>query len=144
MSLFEIGFEKGVLVEAIVSTYCPDNSPYAAAMGCQTKDGETLLLRPFTNTQTYKNLLSRKSLVVNITHDPELFYKVVFGEELGFEKSRKVDAPVVKDACAWIEATVLEMSMLYDGRAEVRCDVKHVEALPTKPRPYSRAEHALI
>jgi len=142
-SLSDIGLQIGVLVESIVSTYSGD-TPHAAAMGCMTPDGFTLVIRPFTNTQTFRNLLDRRSLVVNITHDPSLFYRVVFGEPVEFEESRFVDAPVVKEAVAWVEAVSLESKPLSSERVEVLCQVKHVEARLARPLPYSRAEHALM
>ncbi|MEM2236751.1 MAG: DUF447 family protein [Candidatus Caldarchaeum sp.] len=141
--LSEVGLQTGVWVEAVVSTYF-EKTPHAAAMGCLTPDGTSLVLKPFTDTQTFKNLLKTKSLVVNITHDPVLFYKVVFGEKIEFGAARFVDAPVVKEATAWIEALAVGFKPISMERVEVSCKVKNVEAKPVNPTPYSRAEHALI
>ncbi|MEM0442991.1 MAG: DUF447 family protein [Candidatus Caldarchaeum sp.] len=143
-SLAEAGFMAGVWVEVIVSTYSVNGVPHAAAMGCTTADGVSILLKPFKDTKTYNNLVNRRSLVVNVCRDPVVFYKAVFDQGLTFGEARRVNAPRVMEASAWVEAVVSELREFSGPRAEALCSVENVDLVVEKPRPYSRAEHALM
>ncbi|MEM4352593.1 MAG: DUF447 family protein, partial [Candidatus Caldarchaeum sp.] len=103
-----------------------------------------ILLKPFKDTKTYNNLVSRRSLVVNVCHDPVVFYKAVFDQGLTFGMARRVNAPRVLEASAWVEAVVSELKEFPGPRAEALCSVIDVDLVFEKPRPYSRAEHALM
>jgi hypothetical protein len=142
--LEELGFVKGCICEVIVSTYGSDGRPHAAPMGATTEDGEKLVLRPFTNTQTYRNIFGRRFAVANISSDPFFFYKALFREPLEFTKAETVDAPVVKGMDGWIELEASGLVEERDGRARIVFNVRKVVACKVLPKAYSRAVHALI
>lgn len=143
-NLFEAGFEAGVWFETIVSTYCENKEPHAAAMGCMTHDGSTIILKPFINTNTYRNLVRHQSLVVNLCHDPAVFFKVVFEEPLSYEEAEKVNAPRLLEAYAWVEAVLSELIQNDGPRAEALCKVVLIYGQLERAKPYSRAEHVLM
>jgi hypothetical protein len=101
---------------------------------------------------TYKNLQSRKCGVVNVTSDPELFYRTAFKEanpngmvpHEWFEKAETVDAPKMSAAEAYIEVAVADVTSLDAERAEVLCDVKLVQAASVLPKAYCRALFATV
>ena len=151
-TLTELGFSKGVIVETVVSTYSVDGQPNAAPMGVMMENSQRLVLRIYTSALTYSNLLAKRCAVVNVTSDPEVFYRTAFKEANPngklpmewFGKADAVDAPSLRAADAHIEVTVENTAPLDSERVEVVCDVKLVQALKALPKVYSRASFATI
>lgn len=113
-------------------------------MGCTTFDGKHLVLRPFKNTSTYSNIVLQKQAAVNITHDPELFYRVVFKKELVFAAGEKADVPVLKGCDATVEVVSKEVKSFDDLRVEIVVEPIHFIKRGAGIHPYSRVESALI
>lgn len=140
-----------MVAEAIISTYMPDGSPNAAPMGVIQKDRESVLIKPYVETQTYRNLCSRRCAVVNITDDVELFYRTAFKEVnpggslplKWFERAKLVDAPRLKMADAFVEVGV-EQVKVSGPRAEVTCRVELIDVSNLAIKPYCRARFAAI
>jgi uncharacterized protein len=151
-NLTDLGFFKDAIVETIVSTYNVNGQPNAAPMGAIMKNEEHIIINLFNSSQTCKNLLSKKCAVVNITSDPELFYRTAFKEvnpegtipSESFEKAQTVNAPKLHDADATIEISVKTMSPITSEKTQATCCVKLIEATNVPPKAYSRALHATI
>jgi len=151
-NLDDLGFLKDTIGETIVSTYNVDGQPNAAPMGVVMKSSEQLVIRPYLSSLTYKNLQTKKCAVVNVTSNPELFYKTAFKEanpdgklspEL-FEKAETVDAPRLRVAEAIFEVLVAETGSFSTERAEFLCNVQLVKASKALPKVYCRAMFATI
>jgi len=151
-TLADLGFSKETIAETIVSTYSADGQPNAAPMGATTDSLQRLILRIYTSSLTYKNLQSKRCAVVNVTADPEIFYRTAFKEanpkgrlpREWFEKAETVDAPTLRAADAHIEVTVSDVTPLDAEKAEVTCEVKLVQVSPVLPQAYCRASFATI
>jgi len=150
--MFDLGFSMGVIVETLVSTYGLDGQPNVAPMGAIIEETRFMVLRIYTSSLTYKNLQAKKCAVVNVTSDPELFYRTAFKEvnpdgripqEL-FEKAETVEAPRLRTADAHIEVTVVEIAHYDSEKAEVTCEAKLVRASNLLPKAYCRASFAAI
>lgn len=150
--LTDLGFSKGVILETVVSTYNVDGQPNAAPMGAIMEKLQRIVLRIYTSSLTYRNIQSKRCTVVNVTSDPELFYRTAFKEanpkarmpQEWFEKAETVDAPRLRTAGAFIEATVADIRAFDGERAEVLFDVKLVKASRVLPKVYCRAVFATI
>ena len=150
--LADLGFSKEIIAETVVSTYSADGQPNAAPMGTTTDRPKRLVLRIYTSSLTYKNLQSKRCAVVNITSDPEIFYRTAFKEanpkgrlpREWFEKAETVDAPMLRAADAHIEVTVGDVAPLDAEKAQVTCDVKLVQASKALSHAYCRASSATI
>ncbi|WP_309493100.1 DUF447 domain-containing protein [Candidatus Hecatella orcuttiae] len=150
--LLRLGFAPGLIVETVVSTYNPNRQPAAAPMGVTLDEGGKLVIRPFTDTQTFRNLRSRRHCVVNLTADPRIFFHTAFkGEKPSisippewFEKAEKVNAPRLRDSDAYLEASVVDIQGENRERASVFCRVEKVRTLTSGPKAYCRATFALI
>ena len=150
--LTDLGFSKETIAETIVSTYNMDGKPNAAPMGAKMDNPQRLVLKIYTSSLTYKNLQSKRSAVVNITSDPEVFYKTAFKEANPngrlppewFEKAETVDAPKMRMAEGHIEVTFVDTAPFDSERAEVLCDVKLIQAPKALPKAYCRASFATI
>jgi hypothetical protein len=151
-SLTNLGFLKGAIMETIVSTYNMNGQPNAAPMGVKTEDMKHIVIRPYTSTLTYTNLQSKKCAVINVTSNPELYYRTAFKEANPdgriptewFEKAETVDAPRLQMADAFVEVSVVDIKSLGAERAEVFCDVKLIKASSLLPKVYCRATFATI
>ena len=150
--LTSLGFFKNTIVETIVSTYSANGQPNAAPMGVKTEDTKHIVIRPYTSTLTYINLQSKKCAVINVSSNPELFYRTAFKETNPegkiptdwFEKAETVAAPRLRMADAFIEVSVVDLRLSGLERAEVLCDVKLIKASSLLPKVYCRATFATI
>lgn len=115
-----LGFSKKTIMETIVSTYNVEGPPNAAPMGVETEDMQRIVIRPYTSSLTYKNLQLKTCAVINVTSNPELYYRTAFkevnpgGRVPGewFGKAEAVDAPRLLLADAFIEVSVLNIKSL--------------------------------
>jgi hypothetical protein len=148
----DLGFSEGIIVETIVSTYNADGQANAAPMGVTMESPQRVVLRIYSSSLTYKNLQSKKCGVVNVTYDPEVFYRTAFKEanpngmvpQDWFEKAETVDAPRLRAADARIEVAVADIRKFDAERAEVVCNVKLVQAASVLPKAYCRALFATV
>jgi hypothetical protein len=121
-------------------------------MGAKMTNPQRIALRIYTSSLTYKNLQSKKCAVVNLTSDPEVFYRTAFKEanqngrvpQEWFERAETVDAPRLRNADAFIEVAVADITPVDAERAEVSCEVKLVQAASVLPKAYCRALSATI
>jgi len=152
-SLAELGFLKKGIVETIVCTEDAEGAPNAAPMGVTTKDFYELIIRPFIETKTYRNLVLRGCGTINITSDPAAYYRAALKGWSGvkgfpkgwFERAKFVAAPRLKEADAWIEVDLSEVAQDEDGRARVVCRVVDISVRKSvEAKAYCRAKFAVI
>ena len=150
--LNDLGFSKGIITETIVSTYNAEEQPNAAPMGVTIENAQRIMIRPYTSTLTYKNLQLKMCAVINVTANPELYYRTAFKEtnpkgripQKWFEKAETVDAPKLRMADAHIEVSVVDISAFETERATALCQVKLIKAPKMLPKVYCRASSATI
>ncbi|MHA1734297.1 MAG: DUF447 domain-containing protein [Promethearchaeota archaeon] len=71
-----LGFEKGCLYEVLVTTADPESGvPNTAPMGMWVLSAEGVEIRPFRDTDTFKNASAAREVAINIAGDPLLFVK---------------------------------------------------------------------
>ena len=147
-----LGLKRGWIYETIVGTYNTDRKPNAAAMGASLRDSERLVLKPYLNTLTYRNIRERMCATVNVTSDPTIFYRAVYKSNniFGdlpldwFEPSASIDAPKLRTADAQIECFVEDIDTSSD-RAVVILQPKSVLHRNTHVTlPYCRASSAVF
>ena len=139
-----LGFEEGQIFETIVTTIDRDGSVNAASMGVVRTGRETLVVRPYKSSSTYRNLSSRPEACVNVTDDPVVFLVTAFkGEGLrGFEEP-SLDGIKLREADAHIFISVRDLDDSQD-RARFTCNVDSVEVGEAGPRPFSRGRAQAI
>lgn len=150
--LADLGFSKSIITETIVSTYNFEGQPNAAPMGVTMKNAQHIAIRLYTSALTYKNLQLKRCAVINVTANPELYYRTAFKEanpkgripQEWFEKAETVDAPKLRMADAHIEVSVVDISAFNAERATATCQVKLIQAPKALPKVYCRASSAII
>ena len=114
MNITDMGFLPGRILESIVTTYNSDGSPNAAPIGIYPLSEDEIRMDVHEPTDTRTNLLRTGACVVNVIFDPHLFLKcAILGSGKGeaenevapsdVRPAENVDAPVLKEANAWIE-----------------------------------------
>jgi uncharacterized protein len=145
--LTDLGFLKGTIFEAIVSTYNEDGSPNAAPMGTIMENHNIISLNIFNSSQTNRNLKANKCAVINFTNDVEFFYKTAFKEanpngklpQEWFEKAETVNAPKLQSANLAIDISVGAMEPIGAEKTTFLCDIARINIDKMYPQIYCRA-----
>ena len=151
-SLSQLGLAKDHVYETILSTYNADGRTTAAPMGIIPKSSRRFIIRIFKETLTFKNLQRLECGVVNLTTDPEVFYKTAFKGDSGleplqvkwFQKARTVKAPRLRSADANIEFNIKKIEDFDDLRSTVICEAERIDFQRTLPAAYCRGLFAAI
>ncbi len=157
-SLEEIGLSGKSPSEIVLTTFSPDKRPHASVAGITTMGNSKVLLRIFTDTKTFKNIIRNKAAVINIVKDVNLLASIalrdfpLFGKiSLKFEKSGHVKAPRLAkhDAHVEIEVTGVKREKISDeiGSSEVAHIVAKAISIGVtnpSPHPFKRSEFFVI
>jgi hypothetical protein len=113
-----------VIIESILTTRDPAGRVNCAPMGVEWGE-ETIVIKPFVDTTTFRNLRDTGVAVVNLTDDVLLFAQGATGDVIfPFSPAAVVAGVVVDAACSW---------------REVR--VENIDATPPRSRIVTRVIH---
>lgn len=148
MSNTNLPFQSEIIYEAIITSYNHQNQPNAAPMGFSLTKEKQVIIRPFKESDTYKNLQHQKKCVVNITNDPDLFVKSTLFQDLLTDEfyinSKIINAPILK-AC---KGNHIALKVIKEKREEERgifyCEIIKVELSRESIQPHTRAFSSLI
>ncbi len=135
-----------ILLEGIVTTLNEDDSPHVAPMGpIVDATFSRLLLRPYANSTTCKNLKRTGQGVLHVTDDVELFARAAVGRLERLPKliaAINVNGAIIADACRWYEFRVESIDESSERR-QIFCSV--VETGRSRDFfGFNRAKHAVI
>jgi hypothetical protein len=113
-----------MIIESIVTSMAADGTVNFAPMGVEWGD-ESLVVKPFLETTTFRNLRETGTAVVNITDDVLLFALAAISSSQ-FPAGPAVCVPgvVLDAACSWREI-----------------EVQHIDATPPRSRIETRVVH---
>ena len=95
-----------LIIETILTSVDPKGVVNCAPMGVEWGD-ETIVLKPFLETATFRNVSATKCAVINLTDDAMLFAEAVTGNPVfPHHPASKVTGVVLEAACSWLEVTV--------------------------------------
>ena len=95
-----------VIIETIVTTMDPDGAINFAPMGVEWGE-ETIVLKPFLETTTYRNVRATGVAVVNLTDDAMLFAQgAISSPQFPWVPATVVRGAVLEAACSWREIEV--------------------------------------
>ena len=143
--LDDLRFDVGSVCEAIVTTVNADEAPNAAPMGVTRVGPETLDLKPFKTSTTYRNLLDNPRACVNITDDPALFLSTAFKGEVEGLPDFNIDGDMRLEASdASVFVRVVDVWDLSENRTCFTCEVKGIEIHRPTPQVFSRGRAEAI
>lgn len=130
------------IVETIVTTVDEQGEANFAPMGVVIEPSE-ILIRPYKDTATYRNLLSTGQAVVNITDNVLLLAEcAVLSPQFPAFPAEKIRGLILKDACSYYECAV-KSAETSGERTSFVCGIAKKEVL-REFVGFNRAKNAII
>jgi hypothetical protein len=131
-----------VIVETIVTTMDPTGTINFAPMGVEWGD-ELIVLKPFLETSTYRNVSVTMVAVINLTDDAMLFAQgAISSPQFPCVPANVVQGVVLEAACSWRELEVLTIDAT-PPRSRIETRVVH-RGLKREFIGFNRAKHAVL
>ncbi len=131
-----------MIIETIVTTMDTSGAINFAPMGVEWGE-ETIVLKPFLATTTFRNLSATGAAVVNLTDDVMLFAQgAISSPQFPWVASKAVKGAVLEAACSWYELEALTI----DGtppRSRIETRVVHT-GVNRQFLGFNRARHAVL
>ena len=131
-----------MIIETIVTSMAGDGSINFAPMGVEWGD-EIIVLKPFLETTTFRNLRESRAAVVNLTDDVMLFAQgAISSPQFPWRAAAVVRGAVLEAACSWRE---IEVATIDDAPPRSRIEGRVVHTGRTREfLGFNRARHAVL
>ena len=131
-----------MIVETIVTTMDSSGTINFAPMGVEWGD-DLIVLKPFLETSTYRNVSATRVAVINLTDDAMLFAQgAISSPQLPSAPANLVKGVVLEAACSWRELEVLTIDST-PPRSRIEARVVH-RGLKREFIGFNRAKHAVL
>lgn len=125
MKLLSIGFKKNWVYEGVASTENNDGSQNNAPMGFLSTDLKTIILRPYKNTRTYKNISRAKKCALHFFELSEenvsSFHDFIWNEKA--KKAKKIKS----SGRLFLNVEKVEEDKANKARSIITCSVEKAE-----------------
>jgi hypothetical protein len=131
-----------VIIESIVTTMAPDGTINFAPMGVEWGEA-TIVIKPFLETTTFRNVRASGAAVVNLTDDVMLFAQgAIASPQFPWVPAAAVRGAVLESACSWRE---LEVASIDDTPPRSRIETRVVHRGTRREfLGFNRARHAVL
>jgi len=131
-----------VIVETIVTTVADDETVNCAPMGVEWGES-VIVLKPFLETTTYRNVVATGAAVVNLTDDVRVFAHAAIGNpQYPTVPAVAVRGVVLADCCSWRE---LQVRSIDSAPPRSRIDMTEVHRGTRREFiGFNRARHAVL
>jgi hypothetical protein len=131
-----------VIVETIVTTVAPDGAVNCAPMGVEWND-DAIVLKPFLETATYRNVIATRAAVVNLTDDVRVFARAAISNPTyETDPAVVVRGVVLAGCCSWRELEVRSIDST-PPRSRIETNVVH-RGMRREFIGFNRARHAVL
>lgn len=131
-----------MIVETIVTTMDRQGVINFAPMGVEWSE-ETIVLKPFLETTTFRNLSESRTAVVNLTDDAMLFAQgAISSPQFPFFPAQTIRGAVLEAACSWRELEVVAIDATAP-RSRIDARVVH-RGVRREFIGFNRARHAVL
>ena len=131
-----------MIIETIVTSMDQNGAINFAPMGVEWGE-ETIVLKPFLETTTFRNLRASRAAVVNLTDDAMLFAQgAISSPQFPFVPAARVKGVVLETACSWREVEVLTIDDT-PPRSRIETRVVH-RGVRREFLGFNRARHAVL
>ena len=135
-----------MIVETIVTTRDPQGLINVAPMGVEwepSADDSRIVLKPFLETATYRNVLATRTAVVNLIDDVRVFARAAISNpEYATVPATSVAGAVLAGCCAWRELEVVTIDST-PPRSRIETRVVH-RGTNRDFIGFNRAAHAVL
>jgi hypothetical protein len=131
-----------VIVESIVTSVDAAGAVNCAPMGVEWGD-HTIVLKPFLDTATYRNVTATRAAVVNLVDDVRIFARAAISNPVyPTVPATSVKGVVLADCCSWreVEATAIDST---PPRSRIETTVVH-RGTRRDFIGFNRARHAVL
>ena len=131
-----------MIIESIVTTVSDAGDINCAPMGVEWGD-DRIVLKPFLDTATYRNVMATRAAVVNVVDDVRVFARAAISNpEYPTEAAQVVRGVVLLNCCSWRE---LEVSAVDSTPPRSRIDTTVVHRGSRREFiGFNRARHAVL
>jgi hypothetical protein len=131
-----------VIIESIVTTVDAEGRVNCAPMGVEWGD-ETIVLKPFLETATYRNVVATQAAVVNLIDDARVFARAAISNpEYPTRPATIVRGVTLVAGCSWRELTVRSIDST-PPRSRIEMTVVH-RGVTREFIGFNRARHAVL
>ena len=131
-----------MIIESIVTSMAPDGAINFAPMGVEWGE-DRIVLKPFLETTTFRNVREGRVAVVNLTDDIMLFVQGALGSpQFPHVPAAVVRGVVLEAACSWRELEVLSIDDT-PPRSRIEARVVH-RGVRREFLGFNRARHAVL
>jgi hypothetical protein len=131
-----------VIIETIVTSVAPDGTINFAPMGVEWGE-DALVLKPFLETTTFRNVSAGRVAVVNLTDDVLLFARAALSDpQFPAFPAEAVRGVVLEAACSWREVEVVRLDDT-PPRSRIETRVVH-RGFRREFLGFNRARHAVL
>ena len=131
-----------MIIESIVTTIDEAGRVNCAPMGVEWGD-EVLVLKPFLETATYRNVTATRAAVVNLVDDVRVFARAAISNPVYLTvPAAVVRGVVLADCCAWRELEVRSIDAT-PPRSRIETVVVH-RGVRREFIGFNRARHAVL
>ena len=131
-----------MIIETIVTSAGPDGTINFAPMGVEWDD-DALVLKPFLETTTFRNVSHSRAAVVNLTDDVLLFARAALSNpQFPAVPAEVVRGVVLEAACSWREVEVVRVDDT-PPRSRIETRVVH-RGFRREFLGFNRARHAVL
>ena len=131
-----------MIVETIVTTVAADGTLNFAPMGVEWGD-DTIVLKPFLETTTYRNIVASRAAVVNLTDDVRIFARAAISSpQYESGPATVVRGVVLADCCSWRELEVQAIDST-PPRSRIEMAIVH-RGTRREFIGFNRARHAVL
>jgi len=131
-----------MIIESIVTTVDADGHVNCAPMGVEWGD-DVIVLKPFLDTATYRNVAATESAVVNLIDDARVFARAAISNpEYPTKPAAMIRGVVLTDGCSWRELTVRSIDST-PPRSRIEMTVVH-RGVTREFIGFNRARHAVL
>lgn len=131
-----------MIIETIVTTIDPQGAVNVAPMGVDWSD-DRLVVKPFLDTTTFRNLRDTRCAVVNLTDDVRIFVRAaLLHADAPTVPASAVRGVVLAGACSWREVEVISIDDT-PPRSRIETRVVH-HGSRSEFLGFNRARHAVL
>jgi hypothetical protein len=131
-----------MIIESIVTTVGADGTVNCAPMGVEWGD-EIIVLKPFLDTATYRNVTATQTAVVNLIDDARVFARAAISNpEYPTRPAERIRGVVLTDGCSWRELAVRSIDST-PPRSRIEMSVVH-RGVTREFIGFNRARHAVL
>ncbi len=131
-----------MILETIVTSLAESGEINFAPMGVEWSD-ELIVLKPFLETSTFRNVSATRAAVVNLTDDAMLFAQgAISSPQFPWIPAAVVHGAVLEAACSWREVEVVSIDAT-PPRSRIEARVVH-RGFTREFLGFNRAKHAVL